>query len=245
METLNKKQETKKVTEKKATELNKQLLNAILTPKIDLKKQVEKDVQISLFDKLLSEVTNLGRANLSFELELKKIDIQKLFINKQLSSKQKTELVKLINSFLKSINTRIKIDTYVNKESNKKELNEKQVFVKQVSEEVRPLSQIIKAIKEVNKTNERYNFIFKKDFNLCIVNSFYSLSQFNNLLTKGNFHTETSIVSILDKLEKVTDIVLISHYENKGREINAIINAFKLGTLTLSECLTQFEDIKK
>ena len=245
METLNTKQATKKVTEKKATELNKQLLNAILTPSIDLKKQVVKDIQISLFDTLLSEVKNLGGANLTFELEVKKLDVQKLFINKQLSSKQKTELLKLINSYLKDIKTNIKITTLVDKESNKKELNEKQIFVKQVSEETRPLSQIIKAIKEVNKTNERYNFIFKKDFNLCIVNSFYSLSQFNNLLTKGNFHTETSIVSILDKLEKIDDTVLISHYESKGREINAIINAFKLGTLTLSEALNQFEGVKK
>ena len=132
----------------------------------------------------------------------------------------------------------------VEKESNKKELSEKQIFVKQVSEEVRPISQIIKAVKQVNAKNERYNFIFKKDFNICIVNPFYSITQFNNLLTKGNFHTETAIVSILDKIEKL-DTVLVSYYENKGREINAIINAFKLGTLTLSECLTQFEDIKK
>lgn len=240
METLNKKQATKKVT----SNTSKQVIDAILTPSIDLKKQVIKDVQISLFDTLLSEINTFGGANLTFELELKKIDIQKLFINKQISSKQKTELVKLINSFLKSINTRIKIDTYVNKESNKKELNEKQIFVKQVSEEVRPLSQIIKAIKDVNAKNERYNFIFKRDFNLCIVNSFYSLSQFNALLTKGNFHTETSIVTILDKIEKLDD-VLTSHYESKGREINAIINAFKLGTLTLSEALNQFEDVKK
>lgn len=244
METSATKQGTKKVTEKKATELNKQLLNAILTPSIDLKKQVVKDVQITLFDKLLSEVKNLGSANLSFELEIKKIDIQKLFINKQISSKQKTDLVKLINSFIKDIKTNIKITTLVDKESNKKELSEKQLFVKEVNEITRPISQIIKAVKEVNSKNERYNFIFKKDFNICIVNPFYSLSQFNNLLTKGNFHTETSIVSILDKVEKL-DSVLTSHYESKGREINAIINAFKLGTLTLSECLTQFEDVKK
>ena len=242
METLNAKQGTKKVVTKKAS---KQILDAILTPSIDLKKQILKDVQISLFDTLLSEVKSLGIANLSFELELKKIDIQKLFVNKQITSKQKTELVKLINSFLKSINTRVKIDTYVNKDANRKELNEKQIFVKQVTEETRPLSQIIKAIKQVNATNERYNFIFKSDFNLCIVNSFYSLSQFNNLLTKGNFHTETSIVSILDKLEKITETALISHYENKGREINQIINAYKSGTLTLSEALNQFEDVKK
>ena len=236
---------TKQATKKATSNASKKVINAILTPSIDLKKQVVKDIQISLFDKLLSEVKNLGSANLSFELEIKKIDIQKLFINKQVSSKQKIELIKLINSFLKDIKMNIKITTLVDKESNKKELNEKQIFVKQVSEETRPLSQIIKAIKEVNKTNERYNFIFKKDFNLCIVNPFYSLSQFNALLTKGNFHTETSIVSILDKLEKIEDIVLISHYESKGREINQIVNAYKLGTLTLSECLTQFEDIKK
>jgi len=240
METLNK----KAVVTKKVINTTKQIVDSILTPSIDLKKQVIKDVQITLFDKLLIEVKNLGSAKLSFELEIKKIDIQKLFINKQISSKQKTDLVKLINSFLKDIKTNIKITTLVEKESNKKELSEKQLFVKQVSEEVRPISQIIKAIKEVNSKNERYNFIFKKDFNICIVNSFYSITQFNNLLTKGNFHTETSIVSILDKVEKL-DSVLVSHYESKGREINQIINAYKLGTLTLSECLTQFEDIKK
>jgi len=241
METLNTKQGTKKVIN---TTKASEIVNAILTPSTDLKKQVIKDVQITLFDKLLSEIKTFGSAKLSFELEIKKIDIQKLFVNKQVSSKQKSELIKLINTFLKDIKTNIKIDTLVSKESNKKELSEKQIFVKDVQEITRPISQVIKAIKEVNKTNERYNFIFKKDFNICIVNSFYSLSQFNNLLTKGNFHTETAIVSILDKIEKL-DTVLISHYESKGREINQIINAYKLGTLTLSEALTQFEDVKK
>jgi hypothetical protein len=184
-------------------------------------------IEISLIDDVLN-------------LELKKVEIRNFCENKQLSTKVKNDLLKDINTKLKSIKEIAKVEILVKKESTKKERTEKQTFVLSVCENSRSLSSLINAIKKANKGVNRYSFLYKKTFNLSLINSFLSLNQFNRLLRNGDFYTESEIVTILDKIEKIEDFKLLELYTNKGQTIKDVYKSYLSGAINFEGALKEF-----
>lgn len=184
-------------------------------------------IEISLMDDVLN-------------LELKKVEIRNFCENKQLTTKVKNDLLKVINTKLKAIKESAKVEILVKNESTKKERTDKQKFVLSVCENSRSLSSLINAIKKANKGVNRYSFLYKKTFNLSLINSFLSLNQFNRLLRNGDFYTESEIVTILDKIEKIDDFKILELYTIKGQAIKEIYKTFLNGSLTFENSLKEF-----
>lgn len=205
------------------------LLTEAITNTNEVKKTLAENLSAEI--NLIDDVLNL---------ELKKVEVRNFCENKQISTKVKNDLLKVINTKLKAIKEMAKIDVFVKKESTKKERTEKQTFVLSVCENSRSLSSLINAIKKANKGVNRYSFLYKKTFNLSLINSFLSLNQFNKLLRNGDFYTETEIVTILDKIEKIDDFKILELYTNKGQTIKEIYKTFLDGSLTFESALKEF-----
>ena len=205
------------------------LLTEAINNTNEIKRTLSEDLKVQI--SLINDVLNL---------ELKKVEIRNFCENKQLSTKVKNDLLKDINTKLKSIKEIAKVEILVKKESTKKERTEKQTFVLSVCENSRSLSSLINAIKKANKGVNRYSFLYKKTFNLSLINSFLSLNQFNRLLRNGDFYTESEIVTILDKIEKIEDFKVLELYTNKGQLIKDVYKSFLNGSLTFEGALKEF-----
>lgn len=205
------------------------LLTEAITNTKEVKRTLAENLSIEI--ELINDVLNF---------ELKKVEIRNFCENKQISTKVKNDLLKVINTKLKAIKEVAKIDVFVKKESTKKERTEKQTFVLSVCENSRSLSSLINAIKKANKGVNRYSFLYKKTFNLSLINSFLSLNQFNRLLRNGDFYTETEIVTILDKIEKIDDFKILELYTNKGQTIKGIYKSYLDGSFTFESALKEF-----
>lgn len=201
-----------------------------------------KEIEVPLLDKLKAEILAFISEGNILNLEFKKLELSNLVDNKQIKSKDKNELRKLINKALIGFKLEVKEAVLIEKQSKQKPLTNKQEYVKNVSEQTRSLSSIIKGTKAVNKGNFRYSFLYKKYFTLSVVNGYFTLSQFNHLLTKGNFFTESSIISILDKIEKL-EAVEYNAKELRGKQVTEIYNNYNLGLITFSEAIKQFNGL--
>jgi hypothetical protein len=219
---------------------NNVLTESIVSPKLDLLKESvnsTNEVKRTLSEDLKVQISLI---NDILNLELKKVEIRNFCENKQLSTKVKNDLLKDINTKLKSIKEIAKVEILVKKESSKKERTEKQTFVLSVCENSRSLSSLINAIKKANKGINRYSFLYKKTFNLSLINSFLSLNQFNRLLRNGDFYTESEIVTILDKIEKIEDFKLLELYTNKGQLIKDVYKSYLSGAINFEGALKEF-----
>ena len=187
----------------------------------------------------------LSGLNETDKIELEKIAIKAQFELKQLTNKEKIELLKLANNKIKSIKLDLSIKNKVQKNETRKAKSEKKIFVDTVASETRSLSSIINATKKANKGLNRYSFLYKKHFSLSMINSFLSLNQFESLLINGDFYTESSIITILDKIEKIDDSLIFEFYTKQGTGIKQIYKDFIEGLITFNDALNLFIEAKK
>lgn len=206
-----------------------------------LTESIVNEIKKPLFDELKDKVK---LSNEVLTLNVLKLEIANMQLTKVIKSKEKVELFKLINSKLKLINDSAKVELMDKKESTKKPLTDKQTKVQNLSNEVRSISKLVKGAKVLEDSKAEYSFLFKKSFSVSIINSFFTLNDFNSFLTKGDFLTESKFVSILDKVAKLNnDVLLVAFHVERGGKINAIKNAYVNGEISFKDALNQFNEL--
>jgi hypothetical protein len=199
---------TRKIESAKIESNSINLLNAV------------KNDEMNNFSLLIKDSNNIESLN-----ELKnKITISSL------TSKDKLNLKKVINS--KVFNIKIECTTINLIEKNKDiiPLTEKASFKNQVGKNLLNLNNIIKAIKTEDKArifdgvkiSSKYSFLFNRQFTNSVFYSFLTLRQFSKLSIKDDIFNHNSIIEYCERIVKFDSIKLEIQAE-RGKQIYELL----------------------
>jgi hypothetical protein len=167
--------------------------------------------------------------------------------NSKLENKDKLSLQTMINKKV----CILKLDEQKSKlnERNEKQkpLTEKTTFKKDIKVNLLSLNNIVTTIKKADKERifegkeivSKYKFLFAKGFNNTTFYGLITLSQFNKLITKGEFFNSDTITENCERLAK-KDFSEIESICNKGYKVKELIeNKDNFTTVHLIELFTK------
>jgi hypothetical protein len=147
-----------------------------------------------------------------------------------LTSKDKLNLKKVINSKVFNINIECTSIKLIEKNKDIKPLTEKASFKNQVGKNLLNLNNIIKAIKTEDKArifdgvkiSSKYSFLFNRQFTNTVFYSFLTLRQFSKLSIKDDIFNHNSIIEYCERIVKFDSIKLEIQAE-RGKQINELL----------------------
>jgi hypothetical protein len=184
-------------------------------------------------------------------IKLTKIDLCLI----KLENKENKSLCKAINTVLNEIRISdlkrksIELDDKKAK-FLKKDLSEKQIYRNKLKGEFNSIFQILKVIKEVDKSEgtKKFKSVYSKSFHVSMINVFLTENQFLQVVKNGRQFSLSIALNSIEKIESVYDTkesVLIDSLLNKGEEINALITSVVKNECTIETAFNQFLELKK
>jgi hypothetical protein len=184
-------------------------------------------------------------------IKLTKIDLCLI----KLENKDNKQLCKAINVVLNEIrisdlkSKSIELDDKKAK-FLKKDLSEKQVYRNKLKGEFNSIFQILKVIKEVDKSEgtKKFKSLYSKTFHVAMINVFLTENQFLQVLKNNRQFSLSIALNSIEKIESVYDTkesILIDSLLTKGEEINALITSVVKNECTIETAFNQFLELKK